>query len=85
MKLPIERSPLLEKIQKLKNNEEVLNNEINFMNIITNDTKVKFININHNISSHHKGDNNICGNFNMIYLVAKKMLKNSIFGKYLII
>ena len=71
-------------IQKLENDEEKLNNEINFLNNITNDTTVESINSNNNI--HHKGSNDTYGNgnLNMIHLMAKKMLKNSIFGKYLI-
>ena len=73
-------------IHKLENDEEKLNNEINFLNNITNDTTVESINSNNNINNRHKGANDACGNgnLNMIHLMAKKMLKNSIFGKYLI-
>jgi len=72
-------------IQKLENDEEKLNSEINFLNNITSDTTVESINSN-NVSTHHKGGNDVCanGNLNMIHLMAKKMLKNSVFGKYLI-
>lgn len=72
-------------IQKLENDEEKLNNEINFLNNITTDTTVESINSN-NMIYHHNGGNDVCtnGNLNMIHLMAKKMLKNSIFGKYLI-
>ena len=59
-------------IQKMENDEEKLNNEINLLNNITADTTSSSIN---------NSDNN---NLNMIHLMAKKMLNNSIFGKYLI-
>ena len=65
-------------IQKLENEEGKLNNDINFINNITTDTTAASININSNIND----KNNI--NLNMIHLMAKKMLKNSIFGKYLL-
>ena len=63
-------------IQKMENDEEKLNNEINFINNITADTTSSSININNN--------NNENNNLNMIHLMAKKMLNNSIFGKYLL-
>ena len=82
---PINPAEKIKLIQKLENDEEKLNNEINFLNNITTDTTVESINSN-NVSSHHKGGNDTCanGNLNMIHLMAKKMLKNSVFGKYLI-
>jgi len=82
---PINPAEKMKLIQKLENDEEKLNNEINFLNNITTDTTVESINSN-NVSSHHKGGNDTCanGNLNMIHLMAKKMLKNSVFGKYLI-
>ena len=63
-------------IQKLENDEEKLNNEINLINNITADTTFSSININNN-EEHNE-------NLNMIHLMAKKMLKNSVFGKYLL-
>ena len=63
-------------IQKLENDEEKLNNEINLINNITADTTFVSININNN-EEHNE-------NLNMIHLMAKKMLKNSVFGKYLL-
>ena len=63
-------------IQKMENDEEKLNNEINFINNITADTTSSSININNN--------NNENNNLNMIHLMEKKMLNNSIFGKYLL-
>ena len=65
-------------IQKLENEEEKLNNDINFINNITTDTTAASININTNINDKNNS------NLNMIHLMAKKMLKNSIFGKYLL-
>ena len=65
-------------IQKLEKEEEKLNNDINFINNITTDTTAASININTNINDKNST------NLNMIHLMAKKMLKNSIFGKYLL-
>ena len=63
-------------MQKLENDEERLKNEINFINNITSDTTASSININNNDKENE--------NLNMIHLMAKKMLKNSIFGKHLL-
>ena len=84
---PLNNIEKMKLMQKLENDEERLNNEINFLNNITTDTTVASINSSTNINSHNnhnKGDNNNGNNLNMIHLMAKKMLKHSIFGKYLI-
>ena len=63
--------------KKLINEENKFKNDINIINNITSDTTIASIN-----------KENIClnknKNVNMINLMAKKMLKNSIFYKYLI-
>ena len=63
-------------IQKLEKDEERLNNEINFINNITSDTTLASINSNNKDANENSS--------NMLHLMAKKMLKNSIFNKYLI-
>ena len=62
---------------KLENEQKKLMNEINIINNITTDTTTTSI----NNSVNGIGDN---PNLNLIHLMAKKMIKNSIFGKYLI-
>ena len=73
---PLNMDEKMKLIKKIENDEDKLKNEINFINNITSDTTVSSININNN----DKNDSNL----NMIHLMAKKMLKNSIFGKYLL-
>ena len=63
-------------MQKIENDEEKLNSDINLINNITADTTAGSINSNNNDKNKD--------NLNMIHLMAKKMLKNSIFGKYLL-
>ena len=62
---------------KLENDEKKFRQEMNIIDNITNDTTI--------ISSENESnDINKNKNVNMVYLMAKKMLKYSIFGKYLI-
>ncbi len=74
----IEKNKLIQKIEK---DEERLKNEINVINNITTDTTLASItSVNNN---NNNTDINV-GCTNMLHLMAKKMLKNSIFKKYLI-
>ena len=64
---------------KLNNDENKFINEINIIDNITNDTTIDSIN-----GNSFEENNNKNMNFNLIHLMARKMLKNSIFNKYLI-
>ena len=62
---------------KLEKDEKKFMNDINIINNITADTTLASIKEDNN-------DNNKGKNVNIIYLMAKKLLKHSIFAKYLI-
>ena len=67
-------------IQKLEKDEERLKKEINLINNVTADTTMASLN---NINNNSDKDMND-GCMNMLHMMAKRMLKNSIFKKYLI-
>ena len=62
---------------KLELDEKKFRQDLNIIDNITNDTTI-------NSNSNENNDINKNNNLNIIHLMAKKMLTNSIFGKYLI-
>ena len=62
---------------KLELDEKKFRQDLNIIDNITNDTTI-------NSNSNENNDINKNSNLNIIHLMAKKMLTNSIFGKYLI-
>ena len=63
---------------KLFQDEKKFNHDLNVIDNITNDTTI-VSNVNEN-----NNDLNTNRNINMVHLMAKRMIKNSIFGKYLL-
>ena len=67
--------------KKLENDEIKFKNDLNILNNITSHTTMDSININNSFENKNKNNDK---NLNLLHLMAKKLLKNSIFGKHLL-